>query len=108
VRPEPLRGQIWDVDFEGFGEHPAVVLSANRLNQVLGHVAVVPITGTSGPQATHVVLTRDAGLTRYDQSFADVTEVQPVDRYALLRQRGQLAPAELGSIQSRLRVYLGL
>lgn len=108
MRPEPLRGQIWDVDFEGFGEHPAVVLSANRLNHVLGHVAVVPITGTSGPQATHVVLTRDTGLTRYDQSFADVTELQPVDRYALLRQRGQLTPAELGSIQSRLRVYLGL
>ncbi|MGY1838170.1 MULTISPECIES: type II toxin-antitoxin system PemK/MazF family toxin [unclassified Modestobacter] len=46
--PEPFRGQVWDVDFE-FGSHPAVVVSVNPMNSRLGHVAVIPITGTKGP-----------------------------------------------------------
>ena len=47
--PEPFRGEVWDVDFEDVGRHPAVVLSANLMSTRLGHVAVVPITGTAGP-----------------------------------------------------------
>jgi mRNA-degrading endonuclease toxin of MazEF toxin-antitoxin module len=53
--------------------HPAVVLSVNALNSRLGHVAVIPITGTKGPDATQIPLTADAGLTRYDESYADIT-----------------------------------
>lgn len=47
--PEPFRGEVWDVDFDGFGLHPGVVLSTNLLNARLGHVAVIPVTGTRGP-----------------------------------------------------------
>ena len=47
--PQPFRGEVWDVDVEVFGRHPAVVLSANLMNTRLGHVAVVPIAGTAGP-----------------------------------------------------------
>lgn len=47
--PEPFRGEVWDVDFDEFGLHPAVVLSINALNIRLGHVALVPVTGTRGP-----------------------------------------------------------
>lgn len=107
-RPEPFRGEVWDVDFPDFDVHPAVVLSANALNARLGHVAVIPITGTPGPALTHIPLTADAGLTRYDQSYAGVTALQPVDRTALLRQRGRLAPSELERLAVQLRVYLGL
>ena len=60
--PEPLRGEVWDVAFPGFGVHPAVVLSVNALNSRLGHVVVLPITGTSGPSLTHIPLGADAGL----------------------------------------------
>ncbi len=28
--PEPLRGEVWDVRFPAFGEHPGVVLSVHR------------------------------------------------------------------------------
>ena len=66
--PEPFRGEVWDVRFPAFGVHPAVVLSVNALNVRLGHVAVVPITGTRGPELTHIPLGREAGLTRYDES----------------------------------------
>lgn len=106
--PEPLRGEIWDVRFPAFGEHPAVVLSVNPLNVRLGHVAVVPITGTPGPESTHVPLGADAGLTRYDESFADVTGLQPAARGRFRRRRGLLARTELARVEGQLRIYLGL
>ncbi len=105
--PEPFRGQVWDVDFE-FGRHPALVLSVNPLNSRLGHAAVIPITGTPGPPSTHIPLDADAGLTKYDRSFADVTSLRPVARTRLRRQRGLLTRAELARIEVQLRTYLGL
>jgi mRNA interferase MazF len=105
--PEPFRGQVWDVDFE-FGRHPGVVLSVNPLNSPLGHAAVIPITGTAGPPSTHIPLDSDAGLTRYDRSFADVTSLRPVARARLRKQRGLLTRTELARIETQLRTYLGL
>lgn len=107
-RPEPFRGEVWDVDFDRFGRHPAVIVSVNKANSRLGHVAVIPVTGASGPEQTHVPLTSDAGLTRYDESFADVTALQPVDRTRLLRRRGLLVQSELDRMSIQLRTYLGL
>jgi mRNA interferase MazF len=105
--PEPFRAQVWDIDFE-FGSHPAVVMSVNPLNSRLGHVAVIPITGTPGPASTHIPLDADAGLTRYAQSFADVTSLRPVARSRLTRQRGLLAQTEMAQLETQLRTYLGL
>jgi len=106
--PEPFRGEVWDVDFDDFGLHPAVVLSINALNTRLGHVAVLPVTGTQGPEQTHVSLGPDAGLTRYPESFADVTALQPVARSRLLKRRGLLAVPELDRLARQLTIYLGL
>lgn len=106
--PEPFRGEVWDVDFDEFGLHPAVVLSINPLNTRLGHVAVVPVTGTRGPDQTHVPLVGDAGLTRYDESYADVTGLQPVARSRLLSRRGLLATPEIEHLGRQLAIYLGL
>ncbi len=105
--PEPFRAQVWDVDFE-FGGHPAVIMSVNPLNSRLGHVAVIPITGTSGPASTHIPLDADAGLTGYDESFADVTSLRPVARSRLKKQRGLLAQTEMARVETQLRTYLGL
>lgn len=89
-------------------EHPAVVLSINALNSRLGHVAVIPVPGTQGPEQTHVPLTHDAGLTRYDESYADITAHQPVARSQLLQRRGLLARAEIERLGTQLTTYLGL
>lgn len=105
---EPFRGEVWDVRFPGFGAHPAVVLSVNPLNARLGHVAVVPITGTAGPMLTHVRLSHEAGLTGYDESYADVTGLQPVARGRLRKRRGLMAGAELVRLEEQIRTYLGL
>jgi mRNA interferase MazF len=108
VLPEPLRGEVWDVRFPGFGEHPAVVLSVNLLNVRLGHVVVIPVTGTPGPESTHVPLTEEAGLTRYNESFADVTALQATSRDRFRRRRGLVSSGELRHMEDRLRIYLGL
>ena len=106
--PEALRGEVWDVDFAEFGQHPAVIVSANPLNRLLGHVLAIPVTGTSGPDATHVPLTPESGLTRYAESYADITTVQPVDRTCLLTRRGAVALGELHRLEQQLRTYLVL
>ncbi len=106
--PEPFRGEVWDVDFDDFGPHPAVVLSINPLNTRLGHVAVIPVTGTQGPEQTHIPLTADTGLTRYDESYADVTALQPVARSCLLARRGLLTSAEIERVGRQVAIYLGL
>lgn len=108
TQPEPLRGEVWDVRFPAFGMHPAVVLSINLLNARLGHAAVIPITGTRGPEGTHVPLAAEAGLTQYPESYADVTSLQPAARSRFRRRRGLLASAEITHLEDRLRVYLGL
>jgi len=106
--PEPFRGEVWDVDFDDFGLHPAVVMSINALNTRLGHVAVVPVTGTAGPEQTHIPLTADAGLTKYEQYYADVTALQPVARSRLLTRRVLLSIGELERLGRQLSVYLAL
>jgi mRNA interferase MazF len=88
--------------------HPAVVLSVNALNSRLGHVAVIPITGTKGPDATQIRLTADAGLTRYDESYAEITGLRPAARSACHKRRGLLHPTEMAHIEEQLRTYLGL
>lgn len=106
--PEPLRGELWEVRFPSFGLHPAVVLSVNPMNARLGHAAVVPITGTCGPDGTDVPLGAEAGLTRYPESYADITGLQPVARSRFRRRRGLLASTELAHLEERIRIYLGL
>lgn len=106
--PEPFRGEVWDVDFDDFGMHPAVVLSINPLNARLGHVAVIPVTGSHGPEQTHVPLTADAGLTRYEESFADVTALQPAARSRLLTRRELLTRGELDRLARQVSIYLGI
>jgi mRNA interferase MazF len=147
---------VWDVDFDDFGMHPAVVFSINPLNTRLGHVAVSPIraaiTFPSAPSTpreissrsasvnilrcwptwcsssarsptglhqdqllrpvvikqTHVPLTADAGLTRYDESYADITALQPVARSQLLTRRGLLTRTEMERLGRQIATYLSL
>ena len=103
-----FRGEVWDVRFPGFGEHPGIILSVNAYNQRLGHVAVIPVTGTSGPAMSHVALSLDAGLTRYRESYADVTTLQAIARGRFLRRRGLLVAAEMGHVEQAIRIYLAL
>jgi mRNA interferase MazF len=105
---EPLRGEVWDVRLPLVGEHPAVVLTINPMIARLSAVTVAVITGTAGPAPTHIPLDSEAGLTRYDVSYANATDLHSVDRSRLRRRRGRLHPAELQRLESAIRTYLGL
>lgn len=105
---QPFRGEVWDVRIPVVGEHPAVILTINPMIGRLSHVTVAVITGTAGPAATHIALDPGAGLTRYDASYANATDLHSVDRSRLRRRRGRLHPAELQRLESAVGTYLGL
>ncbi|WP_337662648.1 type II toxin-antitoxin system PemK/MazF family toxin [Streptomyces sp. XHT-2] len=90
------------------GPHPVVVLTVNRLAEPLSALTVAVITGTSGPAATHVPVGPDCGVTKYDESYVNCTDLHTVDKPRLRRRLGLLAPNELRSVEDRLRVILGL
>ncbi len=105
---EPLQGEVWDADMPRVGDHPIVVLTVNRLLQVLSSTTGVLVTGTLGPRSTHIPLGPDAGLTRYGESYAVATELHNVPLAALRRHRGRLAPGELRALEDAVRVAHGL
>ena len=105
---DPVRGEVWDARLPIVGEHPTVVLTVNPMIQRLSSVTVVVVTGTEGPATTHIALGSDAGLTRYDVSYANATDVHTIDKARLRRRRGGLHPAELRSLEAAVRTYLGL
>ena len=105
---EPLRGEVWDAELPQAGQHPVVVLTINRLLQVLSSATGVLVTGTPGPRSTHIPLGSDAGLTRSPESYAVATELHNVPLAALRAQRGRLAPAELRALEDAVRIAHGL
>jgi mRNA interferase MazF len=74
----------------------------------LGSVTLAVITGTAGPEPTHIPLGAEAGLTRHDVSYANATDLHTVDQSRLRRRRGRLHPAELQRLEAAIRTYLGL
>jgi mRNA interferase MazF len=105
---QPLRGEVWDAYVPRAGEHPFVVLSVNSMIARLGSVIAVLVTGTTGPSATHIPLSNDAGLTGRGESYANATDLHQLPTGSLRRRRGRLHPAEMAALEDAVRVYLGL
>lgn len=103
----PLRGEVWDA-YLPVGEHPVLVVSSNAVNARLRHLAVLVLTGRPGPPASHLMLDADAGLTRYDTSYVDVTSIQGIPRNDAVQRRGLVSRSEMTRIEAALRVYLVL
>jgi len=105
--PLPLRGEVWTVRFPPpVGEHPAVVVAANVLRPRLSAVTVVLVTGTRGPESTHVEL--DAGTSGHLVSYANATDVHTVPLSRFRRRRGLLSGTELGRLEDAVRLVLDL
>jgi mRNA interferase MazF len=105
---QPLRGEIWDARIPIVGQHPAVILTSNALIDRLSSVTIAVITGTPGPEPTHIALDQDAGLTRYDTSYANATDLHTVAQARLRKRRGRLHQAEMQRLEAAIRTYLGL
>jgi mRNA interferase MazF len=104
-----LRGEVWLCAIPAaVGPHPVLILTTNRVAASLSAVAVALITGTPGPSTTHVPIGRDAGLTRYDESVVNCTDLHTVAKPRLRKRLGLVAPAELRRVEDCLRLALGL
>ena len=105
---EPLRGEVWDAHLPRVGDHPVVILTINVMIPRLSAVTVAVVTGAEGPAQTHMPLDRESGLTGYDVSFVNATDLHSIDKSRLRRRRGRLHPRELMSLEEAVRIYLGL
>jgi mRNA interferase MazF len=88
--------------------HPFVILTVNPMIGRLGAVTAVLVTGTAGPDYTHIPLGTEAGLTGYAESYANVTDLHTIPKPRLHRRRGRLAATEMASLERAVRTYLGL
>ena len=105
---DPLRGEVWDAHVPAAGPHPVVILTINPLLTRLSSATVLVVTGTEGPAATHIPVGAEAGLTKYDVSYVNVTDIHTIAQAKLTKRRGALHPAELARLEEALRVTLGL
>jgi mRNA interferase MazF len=105
---EPLRGDVWDARLPRAGDHPVVVLTINVLIPRLSAVTVAVVTGTEGPAQTHIPVDSESGLTGYDVSYVNATDLHSVDKSRLRHRRGRLHPRELARLEEAVRVYRGL
>ncbi|GAA0539635.1 MULTISPECIES: type II toxin-antitoxin system PemK/MazF family toxin [Streptomyces] len=104
-----LRGEVWGCVLPSpIGAHPVVILTVNRIAEPLSAVTVAVVTGTSGPAATHLPIGSECGVTKYDESYVNCTDLHTVDKSRLRRRLGLLDPVEMRQIEDRVRVILGL
>lgn len=108
------RGQIWLVDFGGpagreqAGQRPAVVVSADRLNESGAGVAiVVPCTTRQRGLPSHVEIDRGAsGLD--DVSYAKCEDVKSISDQRFVNLLGEAGEEALFLIGRALRFLLEL
>jgi mRNA interferase MazF len=103
-----MRGEVWNARVPVVGEHPFVILTINPMIARLGSVTAILVTGSEGPSSTHIPLGREAGLTEYDESFANASDVHTIPKPRLRARRGRLHPAEMARIEDAVKTYLGL
>ena len=106
--PEALSGRQRVRSPTRVGDHPVIVLTINVLISRLSAVAVAVVTGTEGPEHTHIPLDRKSGLTSYDISYANATDLHTIAKSRLRRRRGKLYPDEPARLKEAVRLYLDL
>lgn len=107
------RGEVWIVNFNpGFGtelhkNRPALLISANQINQHHPRVIVIPIStkNYSGPHVVKII-SKNAGLDR--QSLVLPVEIRAVDKKRLIKKIGMLSKTEIKEAEEALKLVLGM
>ena len=110
----PRRGEVWLLDFgdpigrEQAGRRPAVVVSADPLNESrAGVVIVVPCTTAHRGLPSHIEIEPGAsGLD--DVSYAKCEDVKSVSEQRLIVRLGVVSPGNQFEIARSLRFLLDL
>jgi mRNA interferase MazF len=104
------RGEVWWVDFDTADSgdmrpmRPAVIITADALNQARRTVVVVPLATGPQPRPPIVVATPSAGEGR----VAVCDQTRAVDKARLTRAAGQLSALDLKAVEDGLRRILEL
>jgi mRNA interferase MazF len=104
----PMRGEVRACAVPLVGPHSVVVLTVNRIAAPLSAITVVLVTGTAGPDPTHVRIGPDALVKKYPESYVNCSDLHTVDKPRLRRRLGRLAPVEMRSVEAAVRRILGL
>ena len=111
---KPRRGDVWLIDFgdpvgrEQAGTRPAVVVSADLLNEgPAGVVVVVPLTTAARGVPSHVEIGSEQS-GRDEVSYAKCEDVKSVSEQRLVNRLGSIDPASLFEIGRVLRFLLDL
>lgn len=110
----PHRGEVWLVDFgdpvgrEHSGRRPAVVVSADPLNDSrAGVVIVVPLTTARRGLPSHIEIDQpSSGLD--EVSYAKCEDVKSVSEQRLIAHRGAIGEEALFQIARALQFLLDL
>ncbi len=110
----PRRSEVWLVDFgdpvgrEQSGRRPAVVVSADALNESrAGVVVVVPITTTYRGLPSHVEI--DRGSSGLDEiSYAKCEDVKSISEQRLIGRLGTVDEQAMFEAARALRFLLDL
>ncbi len=108
------RGEVWLLDFgepvgrEQSGRRPAVVISADSLNESrAGIVVVIPLTTTYRGLPSHVEIDRgDSGLD--EVSYAKCEDVKSVFEQRLIGRLGVVGDEVMSRLARVLRFLLDL
>lgn len=108
------RGEVWLVDFgdpvgnEQSGRRPAVVISANPLNESpAGVLVVIPCTTTHRGLPSHIEI--EPGLSGLDDvSYAKCEDIKSVSDRRFIARLGAVGPDRLGEMTRVLRFLLDL
>ncbi|MEZ5176179.1 MAG: type II toxin-antitoxin system PemK/MazF family toxin [Acidimicrobiia bacterium] len=100
------RGEVWDADIPGVGQHPVVVVTRDSAIPVLSSVVCVLVTSTFHGHVAEVELGADEGLGR--PCAANCDNVFTLPRRVLSRRRGMLDRHKLSELDRALMVALGL
>lgn len=110
----PRRSEVWLVDFgdpvgrEQSGRRPAVIVSADALNESrAGVVVVVPITTAYRGLPSHVEI--DPGSSGLDEvSYAKCEDVKSVSEQRLIGRLGAVDAQAMFAVARALRFLLDL
>ena len=108
------RGEIYDVDLgqpvghEPAFTRPAIVVSADVLNNGTGNlVVIVPVGSTSYGLRSHVEI--DRGESGFDRpSYARCDQIRAISNERIVARRGVAAVDEVHAIDQALRFILDL
>lgn len=114
ARPRPRRGEVWQVAFdpvvghEQGGERPAVVVSADGMNEGLSGLAIViPMTRRDRGNPFDLSVAPSEGGLRVP-SFVLCESVRSVSTVRFRFRRGALSAETMALVEERLRIVLSL